>query len=195
MGRTKYNYDELEKEFIQTPLSMSIRQFARDHDDMPWSGLNAQVKARGWLQKREEFHRQAMQRAVVTAGDKIGQKIQEMRADALDVIHAGWLKMAADMQDREVRRTRPDGSSYTEFIPGQTVTPDHFDKMVKDFLLLTGNATNISEERSQSVSTIDLTGLPRDLVGAIADIAGELGSDPAAARRSPLPGGKRAGPN
>ena len=188
MGRPKYDYDALEKEFIQTPLSMSVREFARNHDNMPWSALNAKVKAGGWIAKREDFHRKATDRAIAIGADRIAQKITAMREDALDVIHTAFLKMGADMADRTYTTLDAKGNPVEVTIPGQVVTPDHMAKLIDKFLLLTGNATAITEERSQSVASIDFSGLDPELVRAFADLGRERGAQRRTADRPRLPG-------
>jgi hypothetical protein len=189
----KYDYDALEKEFIQTDQSMSIRQFAKDHGITSWSALNVQANKRDWDQKRKDFHQRATEKAIAVAGDKMATKIMSIREDMLEVIHAATIKMGLDMQDRVITHTRENGTTWDEIIPGQSVTPDHLSKLIDKFLLLTGNATRVTEERSTRDVSVDFTGLPTDLTRAIADYASGL--EPRADSRPRLPGQKVTGPN
>lgn len=184
MSRSKHDYPALRELFIQTDPSVSVRNFAAEHG-IPWSALNAQVVKGGWREEREAFHRRATEKAIEKAGDAYAKKITEIRMDALDMIHAAILKMGYDMQDHEVTRTRTDGSTYTELIPGQTVTPDHFAKMVDKLLLLTGQPTGITEER-RIVDSFD--GLPPEFSRIVAEVARERAAQSRPVERPRLPG-------
>lgn len=185
---SKYDYAALEKLFIQTDPSVSVRQFAKDHD-VPWSAMNVQANKHEWRRKREEFHARATEKAIEVAGDRMGTKIMAIREDMLDVIHAATLKMASDMSDRSYQTLDAKGELVTITVPGQTVTPDHVSKLIDKFLLLTGNATKVTEERSQSAHTIDFAGLPPDLTRLVADIARERTAESRPVERPRLPGG------
>jgi hypothetical protein len=193
-GRGKYDYDELEKLFIQTEPSVSIRAFAKEHD-VPWSAMNVQANQRDWRAKRDQFHARATEKAIAVAGDQMGKKIMEIRSDALDVIHAAILKMAADMQDRTIDVwDHSRNVMVKQTVPGQVITPSDMAKLIDKLLLLTGNPTAISEERNERV-TFDFSKLGPELTRAIADVAGERVSERRAVVRSPLPGARSTGPN
>ena len=185
MARPKYDYATLEQKFIQSDLNLSVRQFA-EQQGVPWSLVNQKVNSEGWREKRQEFHNKATAKAIEVSGDRLGLKIAKIREDSLDVIHAAVLKMAYDMQDHVVEN--PDGSKT--LVRGQTVTPSDMAKLIDKLLLLTGQPTVRTEERSFNAQHIDFGSLPPELTRAIADIAGERGPDERAVGRSALPSPK-----
>lgn len=189
MSRSKHDYPALEKLFIQTDPSVSIRSFSLEHD-VPFSAMAAQARkpdsaGQTWYTKREAFHAKATEKAIEKAGDAYAKKITEIRMDALDMIHAAILKMGYDMQDHEVVRKKADGTTYTETIPGQVVTPDHFAKMIDKLLLLTGQPTGITEER-KIVDSFD--GLPPEFARVVAEVARERAAQSRPVERPRLPG-------
>lgn len=195
MGRGKHNYAELEAEFIQTDLSVSIRGFAEMKGISAWSAVNAQALKHNWREKRQAFHDAANEKAIQVAGSDLGKKIAAVRVDAIDVIHASILKMGLDLQDREVEDYDPvKGVQYRRTIPGQTVTPSDVTKMINSLLLLTGQSTAITEER-KLVGHVDFNQLPPDLTRLIADVARERAAESRPVERPRLPGSRGAGPN
>lgn len=177
MSSRKYDYAALEREFVQDPNDISVRALAEKHG-IPWSGLNVQANKGNWRQKREDFKRQAMSKAVERASTDLAEKITEIRRDALDAIHAAIIKMGLDMQDRQLQDGR--------FVPGQVITPSDVAKLIDKMLLLTGNPTSIGEERHIGVNLP--SELPPELARLIADTATERGADTGTVGRSPLPG-------
>lgn len=199
LGRSTHDYAALKLLFIRSDPSTSVRAFAAEHN-VPWSALNVQVNKKDangktWRDLRDEFHAQATEKAITVAGDKLATKIMEVREDAINAIHAMVLKMVADTQDLTYTTLDGKGNPIEVTRPGQVVTPDHVSKLIKDFLLLTGNATSRHEERSESVSTIDFGQLGEELTRTVADIARKRGADARPVERPRLPGARVAGPN
>lgn len=97
---TKYDYIALKNEYIQTP-GLSIRALCERHGIKTWSTVNKRKNDEGWDAKRAEFERQVDNKSLEALASKRAQKIAEIQLDALNVIHAGILKMAEDMDAEE----------------------------------------------------------------------------------------------
>lgn len=190
MSGTKYDYDALEKEFVQGPIDQSVRQFAEAHGIAAWSTVNAQAVRRRWREKREDFHNKLTTRTMDVIADRTAQKAAQVKEDALDIIHAAMFKMAQDLKDREVIETDYDGKTRTRVIEGITVTPSDLAKLIDRVLLLTGQPTQIGEQRNLG---FNLTGAPADILREITEFTG--GPERGREGRAALPGTKSAGPN
>jgi len=195
MSQTKYDYEVIRNEFVQGP-EISIRALAERHGIKSWSTLNAQAikgKESGldWYSERGRFQRSLTEKTLTTMASTIATKKATITIDALDVIHAAIFKMAADMQDRWA--TDPKNASNRIFLPGIIVTPDSLAKLLDRLLTLTGNPSQISENRNIG---IDLTEqLPPDVARVIADIAATRGTASRSMGRAALPGPEKSHTN
>ncbi len=190
MSGTKYDYDALEREFIAGPIDQSVRSFAESHGIAAWSTVNQQAIKRKWRQKRDEHHNRVVVATSEAIADRTARKAAQIKEDALDVIHAAMFKMAADLKDREVVETDYDGKTRTRIIEGITVTPSDLAKLIDRVLLLTGQPTQIGEQRNLG---LNLTGAPADVLREIAELTG--GDQRGRESRASLPGARSAGPN
>lgn len=186
----KWDYEALEQEYIEGPDDLTPRKMA-ERDGASFAAYYAQFRKRDWARKRAEYREKLHVKTVEKLTDTVAMKVVQMRADALDVIHAAFFKMAADIQDRWV--TDPETGARV-FVPGVKVTPDGLAKLLDRFQALTGNPTTISENRNLG---IDLTAqqLPPDVARALADLAGERGTQSGPVGRAALPSPRTARTN
>lgn len=140
---TKYDYITLKNEYIQTP-GLSIRALCEKHGIKTWSAVNARKNAEGWDSLRDEFNRQVENKSLEALSAKRAQKVAEIQLDALNVIHAGILKMAEDMDAEEeyevggqVRRRKV-----------MRIHPRDLAILVDKFQTLIGQPTGINETRN-----------------------------------------------
>ena len=169
---SKYDYDSLEREFIEGPLDQSVRQFSANHGIAAWSTVNAQAKRRKWVQRRLEFHQKLQARTVEKIVDRTAEKAAQIREDFLGVTQAAIFKMAQDIRDEKV-----------------VITPEGLTKLIDRVLLLTGQPTQIGEQRNLGIN-LSNTGLPPDILREIAELTQGGGPEPGTARRAALPGGQ-----
>lgn len=182
---TKYDYISLRQQYIQTP-GLSIRELCRQNDIPTWSTVNKKANDEGWDAKRQEFERQVESRSMEHLAQKRANKIAEIQIDALEVIHAGILKLAADMDAREPVM---DGDKLARNAEGEIIwrpvnryTPSQFATLIEKFQTLIGAPSQIGEHRNLglnlSAETDDET--LRGLLAAVrsrAAIAGASGPD------------------
>jgi hypothetical protein len=185
----RYDYEYLEKEFIEGPLDVSVRRFAEAHGIKAWSSVNVQAGRRRWREKREDFHARLTHRTSDLIIERTAQKAAQIKEDALDVIHAAMFKMAQDLKDRTVTEVF-EGVETKRVITGQIVTPSDLAKLIDRVLLLTGQPTQIGEQRSLA---FNLTGAPADILREIAELT--AGSGTGRESRAALPGARGPGPN
>jgi len=140
---TKYDYITLKNEYVQTP-GLSIRALCERHDIKTWSTVNKRKNDEGWDRLRSEFERQVENKSLEALADKRAQKVAEIQLDALNVIHAGILKMAEDMDAEEeyevngqVRRRKV-----------MRIHPRDLAILVDKFQTLIGQPSQVSENRN-----------------------------------------------
>jgi len=92
---TKNDYISLKNQYVQGV--MSIRELCRQNNITTWSPVNVRANREGWEALRAEFNRQVENKSLEHLAQKRAQKIAEIQLDSLEVIHAGILKMAEDM--------------------------------------------------------------------------------------------------
>jgi len=96
---TRYDYISLKNQYVQG--SMSIRELCKQNGITTWSAVNARANKDGWNALRAEFNRQVENKSLEHLAQKRALKIAEIQLDSLEVIHAGILKMAEDMDAEE----------------------------------------------------------------------------------------------
>jgi hypothetical protein len=194
MSVSKYDYDTLEREYIESDLS--VRALADKHGIKAWSAVNAQKNKRRWDEKRADYRaRLATQTNALTA-KRTAEKIAAINDDFLSAVHAAIVKMGLDMRDRVVEEKQLDREgnpvTVTKVVPGQLITPDGLAKLLDRYMAFIGKPSSITEERNLGLS-FSADGLPPDLLGAIAELT--RGSDRGATVRTALPGARRPDPN
>lgn len=139
----KYDYITLKNEYIQTP-GLSIRALCERHGIKTWSAVNKRKNDEGWDAKRAELERQTENKSLEALADKRATKVAEIQLDALNVIHAGILKMAEDMDAEEeyevngvVRRRKV-----------MRIHPRDLAILVDKFQTLIGQPSQVSEQRN-----------------------------------------------
>lgn len=152
---TKYDYQSLKQQYIQTP-GLSIRELCRRNNIPTWSTVQARANAEDWEQKRREFERDIESRSLVALAEKRARKVAEIQTDTLEVIHAGVLKMAEDMNAREPVM---DGANIARDADGNIIWRpvmrfgvNQLETLVKQLLSLTGQPTQVTENRNLNAS-------------------------------------------
>lgn len=190
MSNSKHDYGALEKEYIEGPDDLTPRKMA-ERDGASYSAYYMQARKRGWEAKRAAFRTKVAAKSLELVTDRIAIKAAAIKDDALQVIHAAVLKMASDMTDHWV--TDPVDPKHRIFVPGIVITPNDLAKLIDKLLLLTGNPTQISENRNFGIELSP--DLPPDVLGLIADLAGERGTSTRSVGRASLPGARASRPD
>ncbi len=94
-----YDYISLRAQYVQTDVS--LRELCRNNGIKSWSSVNDIKNREEWDRLRAEFRRQVENKSLEHLATKRANKIAEIQVDALEVIHAGILKMAEDMDATE----------------------------------------------------------------------------------------------
>jgi len=160
---TKYDYISLKNQFVQG--SMSIRALCEQNDIKTWSAVNARANKEGWVAMRAEFSRQVENKSLEHLAQKRAQKIGEIQVDALEVIHAGILKMAEDMDETETYEVG--GKTFTRKV--MRIHPRDLAILIEKFQSLIGQPSQINESRSLGIDLITQADpeVLRDLLGAL----------------------------
>lgn len=148
---TKYDYVALRDEYLHTP-GLSIRELAKRHGIPSFSSVAKRAREEDWDAKRREFERQIEDKSLAAIADKIASKKAVIQLDALEVIHAGILKMAEDMDDREPVM---DGINIARDKQGEIIWrkavrygPTQVVQLIDKFLSLTGQPSQVTEQRN-----------------------------------------------
>lgn len=180
----RFDWQEIEVQYVTGPDDLSIRELARQHEGA-FSHFATKAREGGWEQKRKDYRAKQLVATVDAITESLAVKVAKVKTDALDVIHAAILKMGSDLADRVL----PDGT----VIPGQVVTPGDMAKLLDRLMPLVGQPNNINENRNIGLQLAP--DLDPELVRVIADVATERGSQSGAVGRAALPGARTTGPN
>jgi hypothetical protein len=183
---TKYDYVSLKSQYVQG--TMSMRELCRTNDIPTWSTVQVRANREGWDALRAEFQRQVDNRSIIHLAQKRANKAAEIENDLLEVIHAGILKMATDMDAREPvmdgMGVLRDENGDIVWRPVQRFGPNQLQTLVGQYLAISGKPTQIAENRNLNANleakleTDDL----RALLAAVrprAALAGAGGADQA----------------
>lgn len=147
---TKYDYISLKNQYVQGDVS--IRELCRQNDIPSWSTVAAKVKKEDWDGLRAEFRRQVQHRSIEALADKRASKVIEIENDLLEVVHAGILKMAEDMDAREPvmdgNTVLRDDAGAIVYRPVQRFGPVQLQTLVAQYLAITGKPTQVTETRN-----------------------------------------------
>lgn len=148
---------------------MSIRELCRTNNIPTWSTVNARANREGWDQLRSEFNRQVDNKSLEHLAQKRSTKIAEIQLDALNVIHAGILKMAEDMD--AVESVVIDGKERSRKV--MRIHPRDLAILIDKFQSLIGQPSQIQESRNLGIDV--LTEAPpevlRDLLAALRPVS------------------------
>jgi hypothetical protein len=160
---SKYDYISLKNQYVQG--SMSIRELCRQNNIPTWSAVNARAKRDDWDQKRIEFNRQVENKSLEHLAQKRAMKIAEIQVDSLEVIHAGILKMAEDMD--AIEEYEVNGVTKTRKV--MRIHPRDLAILLDKFQSLIGAPQQISENRNLGVDILSQADPEtlRDLLGVL----------------------------
>lgn len=149
-----YDYKVIYEEYVQGDATLS--DLARKFGIKAPSTLTRRARAEGWDARRQEFRRKVDDKSLEAVADKRAKKISDIHLDTLEVIHAGILKLAEDMQAREPVM---DGGSVLRDATGQPIyrpavryNPRDLATLIDKFLLLTGQPNERTEERHLGIN-------------------------------------------
>jgi len=173
LGNRKHDYSTLRLEYIQTDIS--IRALAEKHGIRSWSTVNAVKRAEGWDDQRAEFkakHQESQIEALVT---QRMETVATIHHELLVAIRAAVHRYVDDVQ----RKEDPQSVSARDLIG-----------LMQQFLLLTGQATARSENRSIVDAAPDFAAIlrdaPPDLLRELAEVARNNGAGAGPVGRGPL---------
>jgi hypothetical protein len=160
---TKYDYISLKNQYVQG--QMSIRELCKQNGIPTWSTVNAHANKNGWDQLRTEFNRQVENKSLEHLAAKRAQKIAEIQLDSLEVIHAGILKMAEDMD--AVEEYEVNGVVKTRKV--MRIHPRDLAILLDKFQSLIGQPQQINENRNLGIDVLTQASPEtlRDLLAAL----------------------------
>jgi hypothetical protein len=181
--QTKHDYDSMYHEYITTDVS--YRQLAERHG-ASFSAVSAYGRKHGWDEKRAQYKALENEKAIERLADKRAKKVAEIEAEAFDAIHMALLKFGISLEDRW--ETDPE-SGKRVFIPGQQVTPEGLTKLMDKYLVMTGNVTDRRANLGLNVSVDGGagSGIPRDVLRQLRDLAVTKGAGERSMGQSPIP--------
>lgn len=179
---TKFDYDAMKHEYVTTDTS--LRALA-ERAGASFSAVAAYARRHGWDDSRSKYRILQEEKSLESFAERRAKKIADMEKDAFDVIHAAIIKMGIDMEDRWV--TDP-VSGERRFIPGQLITPEALTRLLDKYLVMTGNVTDRRANLGLNVtSTTDGSGIPREVLRELRELAYARGSGGEPVGQSPLP--------
>lgn len=182
---TKYDYISLKNQYVQG--TMSIRELCRMNDIPTWSTVSAVAKREDWDSRRAEFQRQVDNKSLEALAQKRASKLAAIESDLLEVVHAGILKMAEDMDAREPvmdgNSVLRDAEGNIVWRPVQRFGPNQLQTLVQQYLAVTGKPSQVTENRNLNanldadLSADDMRALlaairPRPALGGAEEAAG-----------------------
>lgn len=182
-----YDYRPIKQEYIQSEAEPSLSDLARKYNISATSTLTRRASKEGWKRQREEFRRQVDNKSLEAVADRRAQKIADIHMDALEVIHAGILKVAEDMQAKEPvmdgGQVLRDSRGEIVYRPMTRYNPRDLAILIEKVLVLTGQPSDINENRNLgiNISAASDGDVLRDLLAAIRPRAALSGSGSAAA--------------
>jgi hypothetical protein len=151
-----YDYRPIRERFIQGDETLS--DLARAFGIKAASTLTRRARTENWEARRQEFRRQVDNKSLEAVADKRAQKISDIHMDTLEVIHAGILKLAEDMQAREPvmdgGQVLRDANGEPVFKPAVRYSPRDLATLIDKFLLLTGQPNERTEERHLGINVL-----------------------------------------
>jgi hypothetical protein len=160
---SKYDYISLKNQYVQG--TMSIRELCRMNDIPTWSTVNARANREDWEGLRASFNRQVENKSLEHLAQKRAQKIAEIQLDSLEVIHAGILKMAEDMD--AVEEYEVNGVIKTRKV--MRIHPRDLAILLDKFQSLIGQPQQIQENRNLGIDVLTQASPDtlRDLLAAL----------------------------
>ena len=171
---SKYDLTKLRDQFVRSDLS--LRALCRENGIEGFSYIAQIAKRDNWLADRAQYRQEAKDKTIERMAENQAEIAVQMRGEMLTVVRAALYKFAEDLK-------RPD------FL----VSPSDIVKLIQQGMLLIGDPTSRTEEKSFAL-TAELGELPpevlRELAGAArqARLVGQSGGGPAPL----LPPGSRA---
>lgn len=160
---TKNDYISLKNQYVQGV--MSIRELCRQNNITTWSPVNVRANREGWEALRAEFNRQVENKSLEHLAQKRAQKIAEIQLDSLEVIHAGILKMAEDMDAEEEYEI----AGQIKRRKVMRMHPRDLAILIDKFQSLIGQPQQINESRTLGIEVLTQAdpSVLRDLLGAL----------------------------
>jgi len=149
-----YDFIPIKEKYIQGDQTLS--DLAREFGIKSASTLTRRARAEGWEVRRNEFRRQVDDKSLEVVADRRAKKIADIHMDALEVIHAGILKVAEDMQAREPvmdgGMVLRDARGEIVYRPTVRYNPRDLAILIEKVLVLTGQPSDINENRNLGIN-------------------------------------------
>jgi len=186
MPTLKYDYDELERQFVQG--DMSIRQLCKSNDIKTWSTVNDYAKRNAWAEKREHFGKRVAEAELTVVVEKRANDLAKALDDSISVSSAAVWAFFDSLKDRWVV---DDETGERTLVPGQVIYAADFVKIMEKLMVLSGQAT----ERHSSLNVnVNEAGPTMEMLRDLATAARQAGADTGSTESSPLPRSDRARP-
>lgn len=166
-----YDYVPIKERYIQGNDTLS--DLARQFSIKSPSTLTRRAHSEGWERLRSEFRRQLDNKSLEAVAEKRAQKIADIHMDALEVIHAGILKVAEDMNAKEPvfesGQVLRDQNGDIVYRPMTRYNPRDLAILIEKVLVLTGQPSDVTEERHLGLNFNATTDgdVLRDLLSAL----------------------------
>jgi len=178
-----HDYDTMRHEYLTTDVS--LRGLA-EKNGASFSAVAAYARRHGWDDARAKCRILQEEKSLEAFADRRAKKVADMERDAFDVIHAAILKMGLDMEDRWVT---DEATGERRFIQGMQITPEALTRLLDKYLVMTGNVTDrrASLGLNVAVGSGEPTGIPREVLRELRDLAVTKGAGGKPVGQSPLP--------
>jgi len=184
MPKKTFDYDSMYYEYITTDVS--YRQLAEKHG-AAFSTVTAYGRKHGWDDQRSKYKTLENEKAIEKLADRRARKVAEIESDTFEVIHAALLQFGASLEDRWITDEK---TGQRVLVQGQQVTPEGLTKLMDKYLVMTGNVT---DRRANLGLTYDASsgggtsGLPKELLRELRDLAVSKGAGEGSMGQSPIP--------
>lgn len=146
--RSNINYDALQREFITG--KMSIRELCRRHDIKGYSAVADRARRDGWYAERQSFKAKTSEKTIERLSDQAADIAETMRSEMVTVVRAALYKFAEDLKRDDY-----------------VVSPKDVVALIQQGLLLIGEPTSRTEEKTLAISGELPAESVRELLGAI----------------------------
>lgn len=179
----KHDYDTMRHAYLTTDVS--LRALAKEHG-ASFAAVSAYARRHGWDDARAKYRVLQDEKSLEVFADRRARKIADMERDAFEVIHAAILKMGLDMEDRWVT---DEVTGERRFIQGMQITPEALTRLLDKYLVMTGNVTDRRANLGLSVDigSGEASGIPREVLRELRDLAVSKGAGGKPMGQSPLP--------
>ena len=184
MAKKTHDYETMYYEYITTDVS---QRALSEKFSASFSAVSAYARRHGWDEKRAQYKTLENDKAIEKIADQRAKKVAEIERDTFEVIHGAIIQFGISL---EGHWETDEKSGQRIFVPPQQVTPEGLTKLMDKYLVMTGNVTDRRENLGLTVDVGgngNASGLPRELLRELRDLAVEKGAGEQSMGQSPIP--------